>query len=197
MTKNGFTRSTADPCIYIRKTKSGKLVVGIYVDDGIIAGSTQEEINSFLEILTCEFKITVGSLDSFLGMQIQQRKSGYFVSQRVYVEKILQRFGMTDCNPSKTPAENQQPDETNNGPLDDSIPYRSAVGSLMYLACATRPDLAFAVSKAARSMTAPTHFDWIAVKRIFRYLHGTVEFGLKYTSAGDGLCAYSDAEKNN
>ena len=101
---------------------------------------------------------------------------------------------MTDCNSIKTPAENQQPDETTNGPLDSSIPYRSAVGCLMYLACATRPDIAYAVSKVARSMAKPTIFDWISVKRIFRYLRGTANLGLHYTSTGGGLCAYSDAD---
>ncbi|XP_036145259.1 secreted RxLR effector protein 161-like [Monomorium pharaonis] len=101
---------------------------------------------------------------------------------------------MTDCNSIKTPAENQQPDETTNGPLDSSIPYRSAVGCLMYLACATRPDIAYAVSKVARSMAKPTIFDWISIKRIFRYLRGTANLGLHYTSTGGGLCAYSDAD---
>lgn len=194
MEKNGFTRSTADPCIYIRQNESEKLIIAIYVDDGLIAGSTQDAVDSFLELLTSEFKITKGSLDSFLGMQIQQRESGFFLSQRAYVERILQRFKMANCNSAKTPVENQQSDKVNNGSLDGSIPYRSAVGSLMYLACATRPDIAYAVSKAARSMAEPTTLDWISVKRIFRYLRGTMDFGLHYTTAGDGLCAYSDAD---
>ena len=186
--------SEKEGCIYIRQTKTGKLIVGIYVDDGLIVGSTQEEINSFLRLLTSEFKVTVGPLDSFLGMQIQQRESGYFVSQRVYVEKILQGFGMAGCNSSKTPAENQHTDEENNGALDSSIQYRSAVGSLMYLACATRPDTADSVSKAARSMAEPTILDWLSVKRIFRYLRGTIDFGLNYKFRSGELCAYSDAD---
>ena len=127
-------------------------------------------------------------------MQIQKRDSGFFVSQRTYVEKTLQRFGMISFNPAKTPTENVQQDKIDNVPLEGSIPHRSAVGSLVYLACATRPDIAYAVSKAARSMAAPTVLDWIAVKRIFRFLRGTINFGLLYTSGGDGLCAYSDAD---
>ena len=64
----------------------------------------------------------------------------------------------------------------------------------MYLACATCPDIAYAVSKAARSMAALSTLDWICVKRIFKYLKGTIDFGLNYTLSGDGLCAYSDAD---
>jgi hypothetical protein len=194
MEKSGFVRSTADPCIYIRQSGTEKLIVAIYVDDGLIAGSTQEAVDSFLRLLTSEFKITVGSLDSFLGMQIEQRESGIFVSQSTYVEKVLQRFEMADSKPQKTPADTHQSDKVPNEPLDSSIPYRSAVGSLMYLACATRPDIAFAVSKAARSMAEPTSNDWVSVKRIFRYLRGTKTSGLLYTSAGGDLCAYSDAD---
>lgn len=194
MEKNGFIRSTADPCVYTRTRRGEKLLVAIYVDDGLIAGSSQTVVDSFLELLTSKFKITIGSLDSFLGMQIEQRESGFFLSQRVYVEKILQRFEMASCKSVKTPADNEKPDNSNDGPLDKSIPYCSAVGSLLYLACATRPDIAFAVSRVARAMANPARFDWLCVKRIFRYLRGTSALGLFYTSAAGGLCAYSDAD---
>lgn len=187
MEENGFIRSTTDPCIYIRQNQSERLLIAIYVDDGLIAGSTQEAVDLFLRLLASEFKITKGSLDSFLGIQIQQRESGLFLSQQVYVERILQRFNMATCNSTKTSVDNQQPDKTINVPLENFIPYRSAVDSLMYLACATRPDIAYAISKAARSMAKPTIFYWIFVKRIFRYLRGTTDFGLNYTLTGSGL----------
>lgn len=194
MEKNDFVRSTADPCIYIRQKETEKLLVAIYVDDGLIAGSSQEAVNLFLKMLKKEFKITIGSLDSFLGMQIRKREDGLFVSQQAYTEKVLQRFGMTDSKSTKTPAEKGQPGDVPNGTLDESIPFRSAVGSLMYLACATRPDIAYAVSRVSRSMAEPTSADWASVKRIFRYLRGTSNFGLLYTSSDDELCAYSDAD---
>ncbi|XP_045461870.1 secreted RxLR effector protein 161-like [Harmonia axyridis] len=101
---------------------------------------------------------------------------------------------MAESKPVGTPTENNHPDDKSSDPLDKSIPYRSAVGSLMYLACATRPDIAYAVSKAARSMSEPTYANWTSVKRIFRYLRGTSDQGLLYTSSEDDVCAYSDAD---
>ena len=98
MINNGFRRSKADPCIHIKNKKSGIPIVAIWVVDGFIAGS------SFLELLRSEFKITERPLDSFMGIQVRKRENGYFVSQRAYVEKILQHFRMSDCNPVKTRA---------------------------------------------------------------------------------------------
>lgn len=194
MVENDFIRSTADPCIYVRSREKEKLLVAIYVDDGLIAGSTNNAVNKFLDLLKSKFQITIGSLDSFLGMQIEQRESSLFVSQTAYTEKILQRFDMAESKPMNTPAENNRSENQSMNPIEKSIPYRSAVGSLMYLACATRPDIAYAVSKVARSMAEPTSADWISVKRIFRYLRGTTNHGLLYTSSEDELCAYSDAD---
>ena len=159
MIKNGFRRSKADPCIHIKNKKSGIPIVAIWVDDGFIAGS------SFLELLRSEFKITERPLDSFMGIQVRERENGYFVSQRAYVEKILQRFCMSDCNPVKTPAEKIHENKIDKSSLDKSIPYRSAVGSHMYLACATRPDIAYAVSKVARSMAAPTTLEYSNIRK--------------------------------
>ncbi|CAB0034441.1 unnamed protein product [Trichogramma brassicae] len=122
--------------------------------------------------------------------------SGYFITQKAYTRKILKQFGMEDCNPMKTPAESSTPTDasTDIDALNKEIPYRSAIGSLMYLACATRPDIAYAVSRAARSMSNPSTSDWTAVKRILRYLKGTIDLGLNYTSTGRELCAFTDAD---
>ncbi|KAL7296840.1 hypothetical protein TKK_0010235 [Trichogramma kaykai] len=194
MKEKKFKQSVSDACIYIRQTESRKLIVAIYVDDGLIPGSSQAEVDIFLEELKSEFKITNGSLESFLGMSVQRRESGFFINQRIYTEKILQRFGMINCNPAKTPVESYASDQGESCALDKKIPYRSTIGSLMYVAYETRPDIVYAVSRAARSMTQPTTLDCTAVKRIFRYLKGTMDVGLLYQSSTKGLCAYSDAD---
>ncbi|KAK9693433.1 Reverse transcriptase (RNA-dependent DNA polymerase) [Popillia japonica] len=152
MEKNGFTLLTANPCIYyIWQIEVEKLLVAIYVDDGFIAESTQDAIDSFLGLLTSEFKITVGSLDSFLGVLIERDEQGVRIPQRPYVEKILKRFGMENCKIMKTPTEKQQSDESSNDSLHSSVLYKSVVGSLLNLACVIRPDIAYAASRVART----------------------------------------------
>ena len=73
------------------------------------------------------------------------------------------------------------------------VPYREAIGSLMYLANATRPDIAFTINYLARKQLEPTEEDWTDVKRIFRYLRGTTNLGLKFTSESENLEAMTDA----
>lgn len=120
---------------------------------------------------------------------------------------MLQRFKMLECKPQNTPIITRQvaqrgkrikselkitKGESKNNP-NNNIPYREAIGSLLYLAGATRPDITYAVSYLARKQLEPTEDDWIDVKRIFRYLRGTMHLGLRYLSRGQGLEAMSDA----
>ena len=116
-----------------------------------------------------------------------------FVFQRVYTEKFLERFEMHEANPVATLY------DRNSGGTEDSVgshvPYREAVRCLMYLLTGTRPDIAFAVSRAARAMDQPTDAHWIDVKRILNYWRRTRNYGLLY-GAGNSkgiLEAFGDA----
>ena len=82
----------------------------------------------------------------------------------------------------------------NHKDVSSKVPYREAVGNLMHLAAATRPDLAFAVSKAAGIMARPAEKEWNNVKRIFRYLRSTSIYGLRYTRGSGELNVFSDAD---
>jgi hypothetical protein len=93
----------------------------------------------FLGLLKEEFKITIGSLEKFLGMQIKCQSDGsIFVSQETCTNKILQKFNMAEANGVSTPASREESD--NHKDVSGKVPYRAAVGSLMYPAAATRPD---------------------------------------------------------
>jgi len=193
MKKAGLKNSTADPCLFYRTNKGSSLYVAIYVDDGLIVGNKDEEIEGFLKLLQEEFKITSGSLENFLGMQIKCESDGsIFLSQEAYTNKILKRFNMADANGVSTPASREESDNMKD--VSGKVPYREAVGSLMYLMVATRPDIAFAVNKAARVMDKPAEKDWNDVKRIFRYLRATSNYGLKYTRGSSELKVFSDAD---
>jgi hypothetical protein len=126
-------------------------------------------------------------------MQIMYQSDGsIFVSQEAYTNKILQKFNMAEAKGVSTPASRQESD--NHKDVSGKVPYREAVGSLMYLAAATRPNIAFTVNKAARVMDRPAEKDWNNVKSIFRYLRSASNYGLRYTTGSGELKVFSDAD---
>jgi hypothetical protein len=144
------------------------LCIAIYVDDGLV-GNKDEEIEEFLGLLQEEFKITISSLENFLRMQIKcQNDRSVFVSQEAYTNKILQKFNMAEAKGVSTLASCEESD--NHKEVSSKVPYHKAVDSLMYLAAATHPDIAFAINKAAWVMDRQAEKDWNNVKHIFRYL---------------------------
>jgi hypothetical protein len=125
-------------------------------------------------------------------MQIKCQSNGsVFVTQVAYTNKILQKFNMAEAKGVSTPASREESDSHKD--VSGKVPYREAVGSLMYLAAATHPDIAFAINKAARVMDRPAEKDWNNVKCIFRYLRSTSNYGLRYTRGPGELKVFSDA----
>jgi hypothetical protein len=182
--------STADLCLFYRKHEDNFLYIAIYVDDGLVVNK-DEEIEVFLGLLQEEFKITIQY--NFLGMQIKCQNNGsIFVAQEAYTNKIMQKFNMAEAKGVSTPASREESD--NHKDFSGKVPYRVAVGSLMYLTAATRPDIAFAVNKAARVMDRPAEKDLNNVKRIFHYLRSTSNYGLRYTRGPGELEVFSDAD---
>jgi len=79
--------------------------------------------------------------------------------------------------------------------LDGSVPYREAVGAVMYAAVCTRPDVAFIINRLARYVNAPNHTHWLALKRVLAYLKGTLDRGIRYSSVGpDVMTTFCDAD---
>ena len=128
-----------------------------------------------------EFEMSdLGMLPYFLGIEVVQSANGIFISQKKYVQEILDRFQMKDCNPVNTPSEfGMKLNKDNGGKKVGDTLYKQIVGSLMYL-MAKRPDMMHVVSVISRYMECPTEIHLLAAKRIFRYLQGTKEFGLFY-----------------
>lgn len=189
--------SNADPCLFVRHTNGKKLFIVIYVDDGLVVGTDQVEVEEFMDQLTQTFKITRGSLTQFLGMSITKLSDGsIFLNQSAYAKKILSRFNMDCANPVSTPSDKSHvSNDEENEPVGKDVPYRQAVGSLMYLAIATRPDLSYAISVVSENLETPKSSDWCSVKRVFKYLKGSVDLGLLFKSNGcKDLHIYSDAD---
>ncbi|CAB0019509.1 unnamed protein product, partial [Nesidiocoris tenuis] len=200
--KIGFKASDADPCLFIRQNGTEKVLIALYVDDGLIAASSTKLKDEFLEEMRREFKITTKAASYFLGVEIVQEDGKITVNQAAYVRNILQKFGMENCKPVSTPmvkedkAADQETKDTGVPEEGPKFPYRQAVGALMYLMVSTRPDIAFSVGVVSRSLENPTESDIVKVKRIFRYLRGTANYGLTYKRGQDSmrLIGYSDAD---
>lgn len=189
--------STHDRCVYYR-TKPSILIIVIYVDDGLIFAQNLDEINIILKELHERFEVHEADSTVFLGFQINQSKKSHslFIHQDAYVKRMLEKFNMTSSKPVDTPSTLTKPsEEMALKPLEENIPYREAVGSLMYAANTVRLDVAYAVNRAARRVSEPSQQDWLNVKRIFRYLSDKSDIGITY-NVGDNLdlYAYCDAD---
>ncbi|GJW06480.1 putative ribonuclease H-like domain-containing protein, partial [Tanacetum coccineum] len=145
---NGFKRGKIDQTLFIKKQKGDILLVQVYVDD-IIFGSTNKELcTGFEKLMKDKFQMSsMGELTFFLGLQVQQKEDGIFISQDKYVAEILKKFNYSDVKSASTPVDLEKP-LVKDGDADDVDVhlYRSMIGSLMYLT-ASRPDIMFAANQ--------------------------------------------------
>jgi transposase InsO family protein len=195
--KLGFKQSEADPCLFMLERGTNKLILALYVDDGIVAATDECELSEFAERLRSEFKIMTKPATYFLGVEIDQKSDGSIkISQAAYTRKVLDQFGMSDCRACVTPIIQSEKADVDDSNEPVRFPYRSAVGALMYLMTGTRPDIAFAVSVVSRNLENPDHSDVVKVKRILRYLKGTIDTGIVYRPQQNQntLLCYSDAD---
>lgn len=171
--------------------------MAIYIDDGLIASNNSESIVSIIEHLQKEFEIKVFEAECYLGLQIERRSNGaIFLHQENYAKKVLARFTMDNCNSVTTPADPNQV-LCSSEVKSTQFPYRQAVGSLMYLAVATRPDISYAVGLVSRFLEHPSEEHASAVKRIMRYIKGHITYGIKFENVTNlplSFCIYSDAD---
>ena len=187
----GFTRCKADPCLYIRIKDQKTTIIAVYVDDIIIASDDPEDRKKIQACLEDNYEITdLGELHWCLQMRVTRNRRAKTITldQALLTKTILKKFAMNQSKPLTTPShigiklsktmcpKNRQEE------LDmANVPYRSAVGSLMYLALSTRPDIATAVNAVSRFVANPGRKHWQAVKHILRYLRGTEEQGITFS----------------
>ncbi|KAE9161440.1 hypothetical protein PF005_g31245 [Phytophthora fragariae] len=201
----GFEPADADPCVYTRGEVEDECIVCLYVDDMLIA-SRQKTVIAFVKAGIAEkFRIKdLGRARFILGIEIdydmERRTLG--ISQKAYTESIIKKFGQENAKPCLTPLEPgvqltkaDEPQTEEDKAKMKSKPYRSLVGSLMYLACGTRPDISVAVAKLSRFLENPGEKHWDAGIKVVRYLLKTKDVGIVYDGLlGTQLEAYSDAD---
>ena len=199
MMEIGFKQSTSDPCVFVRSRKELE-ILAVYVDDLILITESTESMNELKVALKERYKMKdMGELSYILGISVIQdkKKNRVILHQKHYIEAILKKYGMDNANPVATPADANVKLIKSDGvskPVDQQA-YQSMVGSLLYAAMATRPDIAQAVSAVSKFNANPDAAHLTAVKRILRYLKGTVNFALKYEQSDSGaLIGFSDAD---
>jgi hypothetical protein len=194
----GFTKCKTEHGLYTRAKNRVRLVVGVYVDDLVILGECDTEVNHFKGEMKWVFRMSdLGPLSYYLGIKVKQGAQGIQVSQSGYAMKLLDKAGMGSCNPCATPMEAKLKlsKESNLGSVDATT-YRSLIGSLRYL-LHTRPDLTYSICYLSRFMESPKFEHLTAVKRVLRYVAGTVDYGLLYprgNGCGLRILGYNDSD---
>ncbi|XP_026409959.1 uncharacterized protein LOC113305065 [Papaver somniferum] len=194
--KLGFVISRDDSSLFMRRTSDGVIHLLVYVDDIILTDSNLGCLQNLIATLHKEFALKdLAELSFFLG--VTRTPAGLFLSQRRYIEDLLERANMHGAKPVSTPFTTSTGLNPVGGtPLSNPTVYRSLVGGLQYLLI-TRPELAFAVNKVCEFMQNPTDKNLLLVKRILRYLQGTFCYGITLRGSPTlklNFQAYTDAD---
>nr|CAI5856792.1 unnamed protein product [Callosobruchus analis] len=202
MKSEGFSRSENDFCLYSKCLESKELYVLLYVDDVLVLGTDDDQVNSLKKLLNSKFFMKdLGTVSNYLGIEVKQDlKEGIIeLSQVNYLRNVLKRFNMHEYKPVKTPLESN-PDvrifvsEENNLVLQKKC--RQIIGSLMYAALGCRPDICEPVSLLSQFQDKANENLYRALKRILRYIQGTLDFILTYELKNDCkiLCGFVDSD---
>jgi hypothetical protein len=201
----GFKRCQSDQCVYIKTSRSGNpILILLYVDDipSAFAEQDRAEWEEIKRAFADKYKIKfLGEADWFLGMSIvRDRKAKLlWLHQKSYAETVLEEFNMHECRGVNSPgaqselSKQQCPSSPHEIEQMRKIPYRQAVGSLMYLANCTRPDLAHAVQLVAQFSQNPGAEHWRAVVQILRYLSSTAHYGLLFGATASASLSSSSS----
>lgn len=196
----GFVQSAADHCLYT--LNAGEVLLLVYVDDLLFSGANAKLVTTILEQVKERFEtVDLGDARFLLGMAIQRNVDAgtILLTQESYTKAVLSKFGMLEVHPTKTPAETGPISTVEETTLssEDTTMFRSATGSALYLCRGSRPEISHAVLVLTRSMAKPGPRAMARLKRLLRYLKGTISIGITYSEdseGGDKLTAYADSD---
>ncbi len=198
----GYRRLRSDPCAYIWREGDQYGIITVWVDDLLLFATSQAILTRMGNNLRAEWEITdLGEPSKIVGIEISRTKDSITISQKRYIELILQREGLTQANAVAMPLDPNVALEPNpDGNIGDrSNSYARLLGELQFLANATRPDIAYAVNRLASYTANPSMQHTTALKRVLRYLSGTRSYGITYSSnpQNPALLGYADAAYAN
>lgn len=198
--KQGFKRLRSSNCVY---KKDDWTIIVVYVDDIFIFAPNPELITDTIKRITKKYEANdLGEISQALGVKVERNRMGDIrLSQRLYVEDMLKNYNMTECRETSTPldpgirlSKEDAPKTEEEKKLMVNIPYRELIGSLMFLALYTRPDILFAVTKLSQYNSNPGKQHWHQAKHILRYLSATKDYGIIYkTDKNSSVAIYCDA----
>ncbi|KAM1269944.1 hypothetical protein ACFX15_001999 [Malus domestica] len=190
VTAHGFVENKMDDCIYLKHKGSKFIFLVLYVDDILLASSDMQLLRETKTVLSTNFEMKdLGEAHYVLGIEItrDRKRKLLGLSQKGYIERVLNRFNMEKCNKADVPvnkgdkfSRDQCPKNENEVELMKLKPYASLVGSIMYANICTRPDLAFIVGMLGRFQTNPGESHWVAAKKVLRYMQRTKAYQLVY-----------------
>ena len=200
-----FKENSVDNCIYVKFRGSKFIILVLYVDDILLASSDKNLLLETKRYLSSNFDMKdLGEASYVLGIEIHRDRSkgALGLSQKSYIDRVLRKYNMHRCSASPAPIVKGDKFGTFQCPRNQyeadqmkSVPYASAVGSLMYAQVCTRPDLAFVTGMLGRYQSNPGPDHWKAVKKALRYLQGTKSLMLIYKKSDNlQIVGYSDAD---
>ncbi|KAJ9557500.1 hypothetical protein OSB04_012114 [Centaurea solstitialis] len=201
----GFAKSEFEPCVYTKFSGSIVTFLVLYVDDILLIGNDVPTLQSVKEWLSKCFQMKdLGEAAYILGIKIYRNRSKRLIglSQSTYIDEVLKRFRMDESKKGFIPMQHgivlsktQCPVSSEDQDKMKSVPYASAIGSIMYAMLCTRPDVAYSVSVTSRYQQNPGEPHWVAVKNILKYLRRTKEMFLVFGGSEDeiSVTGYSDA----
>ena len=194
--KFGFSNSLADASLFIYNSHDIIVFLIVYVDDIVVTGNNNDFLQNFIQQLHTKFSLKdLGELNTFLGVEVIPTPKGLFLSQARHILDLLSLHKMDGAKDTITPmCSSTYLTHTDGTSQIDPTPYRQLVGGLQYLSI-TRPDICFAVNRLSQYMHSPTETHWTALKRVLRYLKGTIHHGL-YLNKNSSLTlnAFSDSD---
>ncbi len=200
MVLHGFKRTDADLCIYIKGQEKHNIIIMIYVDDLIVMAKTKSSIDEVCEQLKTEFDIKeLGEVKYCLGIEVKRDrlKKIIEISQESMINRVAERFKMSDCKPTYLPADANSrltKPESQSDYETSKMPYRELVGSLMYIMVCTRPDISNAVGEVSKFCENFDKEHWSAALKILKYLKTTKKLSLVFEgSVKMPMVAYADA----
>jgi histone deacetylase 1/2 len=194
----GFLAAKTDTSLFVFHQAGITIYMLVYVDDIVVVSSCPTAAASLVRRLGQTFPVKdLGPLHYFLGVEVVRDSGGMSLSQGRYAMDLLHRANMDKSKAVSTPMSVQDKLAADQGTLltdDDAFQYRSVVGGLQYLTL-TRPDISFVVNKVCQYLAKPTTVHWEAVKRILRYVKGTIHTGLQIRRSSSSLLSvFTDAD---